>query len=180
MKDREAEQLRKVPVTILTGFLGSGKTTLAKQIAARHRESILVQHFDAIPVPTLEEMTALHGSPEEWQRRKTHDWMSKLATLTASRILFEGQCRIEYLVSALNDAGLHHSKVVLVDCSDEERTQRLMHSRRQPELANDGMLQWAAYLRAEALEFGCEILDTSRSTTKECVDRIVAGFHWKS
>jgi hypothetical protein len=46
--------------------------------------------------------------------------------------------------------------------------------RRQPELANADMMNWAAYLRREAIENGCEILDTSGRTPEESVAHLVA------
>jgi len=169
--DQKTKQL-----VILTGASGSGKTTLAKRVAAHCGQSVLVRHFDAIEVPSLKSMTAVYGSPEEWQRCKTQEWISKLAKLPATRVLFEGQSRIEFIASALKEAEISDATILLVDCRDADRIQRLMLTRRQPDLATDQMLKWAAHLRQEAREFGCETLDTSECSIEDCVDRIASCF----
>ncbi len=52
--------------------------------------------------------------------------------------------------------------MILMDCDDETRTRRLTQERGQPELANPRMMDWARFLRREAHEAGCEVLDTAR------------------
>jgi hypothetical protein len=63
-------------------------------------------------------------------------------------------------------------KIVLVDCSDEIRLQRLIADRLRPELATAEMLAWAGHLRREALAGGHGVLDTSDLTLEESVKRV--------
>jgi hypothetical protein len=71
---------------------------------------------------------------------------------------------------------------ILVDCDDETRSRRLSVERKQPDLVNDNMMNWARYLRREAKASHCEILDTSTLSPEQCIlfimERICAGTHF--
>ena len=71
-------------------------------------------------------------------------------------------------------AAIEDFHVILLDCDDATRARRLVADRRQPELANTTMMNWAAYLRREAAQAGCETLDTSRLSLEACVEHVCA------
>lgn len=64
--------------------------------------------------------------------------------------------------------------MILVDCDDATRIRRLVTSRAQPELATADMMIWAEFLRREAKESGCEVLDTSHLSLERCVEKVRA------
>ena len=161
---------------VLTGASGAGKTTLARRCAELHPSGLAVRHFDSIGVPSRQRMTEDFGSLEAWQRRKTHDWLAALARLEESRILFEGQSRIAFITEAMAAAGLSDGRIVLVDCDDATRAHRLKVDRAQPELVDETILRWAAFLREEARQFGCALLDTSNLDVDEGVAGIMRHF----
>jgi RNase adaptor protein for sRNA GlmZ degradation len=163
---------------VLTGASGAGKTTIAKAFARRHPTLAQVQFFDSIPVPSLDEMTAQYGSPDEWQRVKTIDWFYRLAVELRSNpnILFDGQTRSEFVRQGQKQAHIDDVRIVLVDCDDSTRRDRLTNDRHQPELANDRMMNWARFLRDEASREGETILDTSRLSVDEAVERLRGYF----
>ncbi|TCL62380.1 AAA family ATPase [Rhizobium sp. BK251] len=162
-------------LVILTGASGSGKTAIARTIAAEHVGGVSVRHFDSIEIPPIEGMVAEYGSPEAWQRAMTLRWMASLAA-EASRgghILFEGQTRLSFLrEGAAAVAGLRYTPL-LIDCDDATRAQRLK-DRGQPELGDENMMNWAGYLRREAMEYRCRILDTSNRPLEDCVSEVMA------
>ncbi|CDM56899.1 MULTISPECIES: AAA family ATPase [Rhizobium] len=162
---------------VLTGASGSGKTAIAKAIAARFTGEIDVYYFDDIGVPSLGQMTADHGSPAGWQRAMTFKWLESLAEAQRSgrNQLLEGQMRLAFLEEAATVAGIPYLPL-LADCDDETRRHRLAVERRQPELADAEMMAWAAFLRREAAAKGCEILDTSRLSLDESVLAVVGRF----
>jgi hypothetical protein len=65
-------------------------------------------------------------------------------------------------------------KIVLIDCEDLLRENRLRFNRLQPELANEQMMNWARFLKKQALAVGARILDTSGSSIEDCVSEIIA------
>src|SRR5262249_11158256 len=133
-------------------------------------------HFDSIGVPPADDMVRDFGSGENWQRLKTIVWITKIAShrLAARNVIFEGQMRIAFIVEALEHAGVPDAKILLIDCSDADRSHRLTALRNQPELNNDDMQNWAAYLRAEARQRGLQIIDTSKQSVADAADRILA------
>jgi shikimate kinase len=163
-------------LVILIGASGSGKTTIARAIAHRYVDDLEVFHFDQIGVPSVEEMVAGYGSGEGWQCAKTLEWMTKLAQLARSgcRLLFEGQTRLSFLEEGASAAGGLAYLPILVDCDDETRSKRLAIERKQPELADEKMMNWAQYLRTEAKRRGCEIMDTSSLSLDEGVSYVMA------
>jgi dephospho-CoA kinase len=165
-----------MPLVILFGASGSGKTTIARAIEDRYSEHIEVFYFDRIGVPPVEQMIAEYGSGEGWQRANTIGWMSRLAQIagTGRKLVLEGQTRLSFLADGASAAGGLDYLPILVDCDDETRWKRLMTERNQPELANDAMMNWARYLRREAEQSGCEILDTSLLSLDESVSYVVA------
>ena len=160
---------------VLIGASGSGKTTIARAIEQRYADEIEVFYFDRIGVPSAKRMITEYGSGEEWQRAKTIQWMAKLATLSRSgrRLLFEGQTRLSFLAEGAEAAGSPAYLPILVDCDDETRSTRLSLERKQPELANENMMNWAHYLRREARRCGCEILDTSILSLEQCISHVM-------
>jgi hypothetical protein len=137
-----------------------------------------VRSFDSIGVPPLEQMTAVHGSGEGWQRAKTIEWMHRLAPIVrvGRNVLFDGQTRFSFLKEAIAAAEIVDYRLILLDCDDATRTHRLVVERNQPELANPTMLNWARFLRDEADRGGHEILDTSVDTLDVCIERICRHF----
>jgi hypothetical protein len=146
---------------ILTGASGAGKTTIAEGVRDRYGDKVDVLFFDSIGVPSLEEFVRLREAGVNWQRDKTFEWLARIAARPGGKpTLFEGSTQIKYLHEAAGAAGLA-AKIILIDCDDATRTERLHGPRGQPELANTDMSNWARYLRDQAREFGCEIWDTS-------------------
>jgi hypothetical protein len=165
-----------MPLVVLTGASGSGKTTIARGVEARHPGLATVLFFDSIGVPAAEQMVAEYGSGEAWQRAMTLQWMKHIAAMPAPghSVLFEGQSRLAFLQEGIVAASLTNARIILLDCDDTTRTRRLEVDRRQPELANPTMMNWAKFLRAEADRAGCEILDTSHATLEACIERVCA------
>jgi hypothetical protein len=161
---------------VLVGASGSGKTTIARAIAARPDVAAKVFHFDSVGVPSLEEMARLHGSGEAWQRAKTIDWMLKLAreVEAGSPVLFEGQTRFSFLAEGAAAAGGLAYVPILVDCDDDTRCRRLRFERKQPELVSEEIMHWARYLRRKAREGGHQILDTTALSPADSVERVMA------
>jgi ABC-type dipeptide/oligopeptide/nickel transport system ATPase component len=161
---------------ILIGASGSGKTTIANAIEQRYADQVQVFYFDRIGVPSADRMIAECGSGEAWQRARTFEWMAKLAPLCGSGqgLLFEGQTRLSFLAAGAQAAGIPAYSPILIDCDDETRARRLTLERRQPELADPNMTTWASYLRREAKQCGCDILDTSALDLNQCVAHVMA------
>jgi pimeloyl-ACP methyl ester carboxylesterase len=163
-------------LVVLSGASGSGKTAIAATIAHRYPSQVDVFHFDSIGVPPLERMIAEHGSGEAWQRAMTFKWMARLApSIAAGRsVLLEGQMRLSFAIDAASAAGIDEMALILVDCDDETRRLRLTNDRGQPDLANDRMMDWARYLRVEALTGGFDVLDTTDLTVEQSADFVMA------
>lgn len=164
-----------MPLVILTGASGAGKTTIAEAIEHRHGQEFDVFHKDRIGVPPVQEMIDRFGSVEGWQRAATFEWIARLSPLLARgrRVLFEGQSRFSFLAEATERAGIACHTAILVDCDDETRVRRLSLDRGQPDLASADMMAWARFLRNEASAYGYEILDTSALTIDREIDRIL-------
>jgi dephospho-CoA kinase len=166
-------------LVILTGASGSGKTAIAEAIRTGQSDLAEVLHFDSIGVPSPEERLAW-GSDGAWQRAMTLTWMGRIAAKIQDMpggqrpVLFEGQMRLAFVQEALLAAGIADARVILVDCDDATRTRRLVIDRRQPELANPQMMVWAEFLRREAKQAACEVLDTSRLSLERCVEHVRA------
>jgi hypothetical protein len=138
-----------------------------------------VLFFDSVGVPSNDEMDAFgegHEPGGAWQRATTIGWIERIALLlrAGTSVLFEGQMRIAFIVEALALSGIRHARIILIDCDDVTRSARLRGERNQPELDNDDMMSWSAYLREEAVQSECEILDTARVPFETCRDRIAS------
>jgi len=89
-------------------------------------------------------------------------------------MLLEGQMRLSFVSEAAAAAGITHYTMILVDCDDATRIRRLTFDRRSPDLANATMMSWAKYLREEAKQLRCTILDTTLAPLEACVERVWA------
>jgi RNase adaptor protein for sRNA GlmZ degradation len=164
-------------LVVLTGASGAGKTAIALEIERLNRPDLTVFRFDTIGVPSLEAM-AVYGTGHQpggaWQRAMTLEWFERIrpGLDAGTNVLFEGQMRIAFIREALAASRIDSARIILVDCNDEVRIERLTHHRRQPELADPNMMGWARYLREEAAQEGCEILETSSLSLEESVAKV--------
>lgn len=161
-------------LVVITGASGSGKTSVTKALEAAHQGLVQTYFFDSIGVPSHEEMVRQYGSGEGWQRAMTLRWVERLSSVSArSPVLLEGQMRLSFVREAVAASKVATCKVILIDCNDDVRRERL-HRRGQPEFASSDMMNWAAFLRREAIEYGARILDTSDLTIDEAAMDISA------
>jgi dephospho-CoA kinase len=164
---------------LITGGSGAGKTTIARSVENLRLPDCEVHFFDSIGVPSVEQMRTEYGLGHEpggaWQRAMTLQWMRRIRTILdrGISVLLEGQLRIAFIREALTENQISGAHVILLDCDDATRTQRLCSDRLQPDLANRDMMNWARYLREEAEEADVKILDTGRLPIAECVRVIV-------
>jgi adenylate kinase family enzyme len=166
-------------LVILTGASGSGKTTLAMAVKEKNLPDCEVMCFDSVGVPSEEEIGTFgdgHQPGGAWQRATTIQWIKRIAQILqlGKSVLFEGQMRIAFIHEALTIAGICQAHVILVDCDDVTRATRLSAARNQAQLANADMMAWSRYLREEAIQAGCELLDTGGVPPEVCRDRIVS------
>jgi len=148
-------------IYFLIGASGAGKTTAVKELE-KGRNDIQFCYFDSIGVPSNEEMVKEYGSGENWQKAKTIEWVKRIKKefLKDKPVILDVQTRPEFIQIACQENNIQNYQVILFDCSDEIRTQRLI-VRGRPELANKEMLNWANFLRSESKKYNYSIVDTS-------------------
>ena len=156
----------------VVGASGAGKTAAVRALADRGIAGLRCYHFDSIGVPTPAEMDRRWGSGETWQQQMTKQWIERLGRNadTAECVVLEGQTRPSFIEPEFAAAGIRHARIVLLDCTPAARLARLAGPRAQPELADDRMNSWAAYLRGEADALGADVLDTSEMPVERVAD----------
>ena len=82
--------------------------------------------------------------------------------------------RLSFVIAAAAAAGIANSVLIFVDCDDATRRRRLTNDWGSPDLANATMMNWAKYLRDEAKQMHCRILDTTLSPLDVCVEEVWA------
>lgn len=154
-------------IFFVIGASGSGKTTTLKLLEKAMPHHCRLIHFDSIGVPSFEEMETEYGSIEEWQRVKTFEWVEKLAKeeLLKSHVVFDAQVRPSFISEACDAHGAAYD-VLLFDCFDEERKRRLVN-RGHSELADDNMMNWAAFLRRECQQRNYKIINNTHITREQ-------------
>jgi thymidylate kinase len=155
----------KKSVFFITGASGVGKTTLVQRLrrCLTDTTKIAIFGFDSIGVPSLEEMKQVYGSPQQWQKEATKRWVAKiLYEVPEPVVVLEGQVNIDFIYGAFADHNFSAFNVILIDCSEAEMIRRLRSDRGQPDLANESMKTWSAYLRKQAEERRLPVIETSR------------------
>ena len=81
-------------IFFLIGASGAGKTTVTKKLEKQGFKNFKILYFDHIGVPSLEEMQAIYGGPEGWQKAKTIEWLSIIKKkISHASVLLDGQIR---------------------------------------------------------------------------------------
>lgn len=154
-------------IAFITGASGSGKTTLVRELEQTKNHDYAFYYFDSIGVPNTDAMIEEYGSGDEWQRQATVKWVGKILTDGKRDLaILDGQMRLSFIQDACKEHRFSNYQIILVDCDDEVREQRLV-GRGQPELASTDMMNWATYLRKEAYDLEATVLDTSSQSTAE-------------
>jgi dephospho-CoA kinase len=166
-------------LVVLTGASGAGKTTIARSIENLGLPNFEVHFFDSVGVPSVKQMRGEYGPGHEpggaWQRAMTLTWVRRIRAILqcGNSVLFEGQMRIAFLKEAFAENQISGAHIILVDCDDTTRAERLHVHRAQPDLANVDMMNWARYLREEACAADVRVLDTGRLSVAECVGAVI-------
>jgi hypothetical protein len=158
-------------------------TTIGRSVERVGLPNCEVHFFDSIGVPSVERMRREYGSGHEpggpWQRAMTLHWVRRIRAVLkrGTSVLLEGQMRIAFVKEALAESQITSAHIILLDCDDATRAQRLHVYRAQPDLANLDMMNWARYLREEACATNVRVLDTGHLSVAECVIVVVSLFH---
>jgi broad-specificity NMP kinase len=164
---------RRAPaILFLNGASGCGKTTVVRALRAADPDGVYL-HFDTIGVPDLATTVREHGSGERWQATTVRRWVARIVTEHAGRalVVLEGQARPSFIESAVVEFCVTKSAIVLMHCDDDQREARL-RERGQPELANEQMRSWAAFLKRETHARGLGVIDTTSLTIGQAADAI--------
>lgn len=155
------------------GASGAGKTTALEKIKKIDLANLYIHNFDSIRVPSLKEMELEYGSDEEWQRAKTKEWIARMKDMTGD-IVLDAQTRPSFIDEACAREKVQDYEIILLDCSDEKRKERLS-DRQQPELAHERMMSWAQYLRDACVGNECKTIDNTNLTIDQTVDALLSA-----
>ncbi|MBA3239478.1 MAG: hypothetical protein H0T62_14205 [Parachlamydiaceae bacterium] len=84
----------------------------------------------------------------------------------------DGQTRPLFIEEACIENEITAYAVILIDCSDKERTKRLV-ARGHSDLANAQMMNWARYLKQESQKRDYPIIDNTHLTVEETLKELV-------
>ena len=168
-------------IFFITGASGVGKTTLVSNLKKKYQEQSnwIFLHFDSIGVPIPEEMKHSYGSGENWQKEMTFKWIKRMINKYKDKkvIIFEGQVNLKFILEGFSKNNFHNYDIILMDCDENTMIRRLADDINKPELINQDMKNWLAYLRKQAIVLHVKIIDTSiisQSQTVEHFEKILA------
>lgn len=155
----------------LIGAPGAGASTIARAVVDDEPD-VQVASFDLIGVPSEDEMVRDHGSPDEWRRWATGEWMRRLAPAVerGESVILEGTMQVAHVEDAARSVGVRVT-VVIVDCEDDVRAARLAEDGRS-DLEHDANAL-AERLRDDAAERGTRVIDTSMRGVASCADEVI-------
>ncbi|HEY3248513.1 MAG TPA: hypothetical protein VGK88_09525 [bacterium] len=67
-------------ILVVTGASGSGKTAGVRALELRALAGVRCYYFDAVGVPSHEEMERNFGGPERWQALTTQRWLDGISS----------------------------------------------------------------------------------------------------
>jgi len=161
-------------IFFLIGSSGSGKTTASESIEGMKIPNLTLCFPDRQHIPSLEEMVKEYGSTDEWQKMHNFAIIEEVKNkfINKGNVLVDTQSRPSFIEEGCRKYGINSYKIILFDCSDQVRKERLV-KRGHPELANDRMMDWARYLRQACTGENCTIVDTTELTKEQCKDILV-------
>jgi dephospho-CoA kinase len=160
-------------VIFILGASGSGKTTNVKNIENKYSDKYYFAYFDQPKVPSVEEVQEKHGGWENWGIERTNEWVKKIKeNYIEERVtIFDVHTKPQNIENACNDFGIIDYVVILLDCSDDERKKRLIE-RGQPHLINDSLLEWAQFLRDEAVKRDYIVIENTGLTLEDGLKKV--------
>lgn len=160
-------------IYFITGASGVGKTTLLELLIEKYPHSKVV-HFDSIGIPSYEEMEKEYGTWEKFQKVTCIKWIDKLVNeFNDDVIYFEGQVNLDFIIEGFKANNFDNYSIILVDCSNVEMKKRLIE-RGQPELVNTDMLNWQRFLRKQAEEKSCDIINSTDLSKEELLSNFIS------
>jgi len=151
------------------GASGAGKTAAVQALEQQQLSGVGCYHFDSIGVPSVQVMEQEWGGGERWQEQTTTHWIDRLAA-NPDRVeiaVLEGQTRPSFIQPSIQRLGVRRARILLLDCEPAIRGARLAGPRAQPELSNERMDAWAAYLRGQADALELPVLDSTNRSIAE-------------
>lgn len=152
----------------LIGASGVGKTTAASFLENTRKDIKFVYPDKESRIPSKEEMIKLFGSVENWQKHKTVERVKRIKDefLNDQPVLIDTQSRFEFINNACKENRVDSFQVILFDCEDSTRNNRLI-KRGQAHLINQDMDNWAKFLREDCNKNNCTIINTTNLTVAE-------------
>lgn len=159
------------------GASGVGKTTTVKLLENKRKDIKFIYPDREMVIPTQEEMIKLFGSVDNWQKDQTVKRIIRVRDefLRDQPVMIDTQSRFEFIYNACKENNVDDFKVILLDCEDSIRNERL-NKRGQPHLINQDMDNWAKFLREDCKKNHCNIIDTTNITPEEALlilDKII-------
>jgi dephospho-CoA kinase len=163
----------KPAILLLTGASGAGKTTLTLRLGEQSIPGVECINCDRVKVEVPET-----ADPSDLQAAILRHWISELSRegregRRSELAVLDTQIRPHRAIEVLNQTGIHHREIVLVDCDPVKRNARLRGARMQPELASAQMDCWGAYLRGQADALNLPIIDTSEDSIEKSLERLI-------
>ena len=161
---------RAAAILVLTGASGAGKTTLINGLASAQLAGVACFNCDVI-YRNLPEEVRKDGILA--QDAILLHWVTQVLREDGIDVaVMDTQIRPHRAQALLTRLGVTTSQIVLVECEQAERNERLRGPRAQAELANSQMEHWAAYLRGQADALGLERIDTSGTAAGDSVAQL--------
>lgn len=115
------------------------------------------------------------GGPSQWQEAMTQKWIDNLLAHYSHKklLILEGQVNLQFIKNACAKHKFDNYRIVLIDCDDAVRHERLRANRNQPELVNADMDNWARFLRNQANQMQVTILDTGKLNIDQITQQIL-------
>ena len=157
----------------LIGASGVGKTTASSLLENKRKDIKFIYPDKEMVIPSKEEMINLFGSVENYQKDQTVKRVKRIKDefLNNQPVLIDTQSRFEFIKNACKENQIDNFQVILFDCEDSIRNERL-HMRGQPHLINQDMDNWAKFLREDCKKNKCVIVDTTSLKIHEMMESL--------